>query len=105
MNCKRKGLFIAGAAGLLTVGATVLTVRAQAAPGIVAPRPAAPAAAPTAAGRPATNPSKAAENARKTVEVLVVRGADAIALGDIKAARDCLVDAIQLDPRNRKALE
>ena len=34
-----------------------------------------------------------------------MRGADAIALGDIKAARDCLVDAIQLDPRNRKALE
>ena len=51
---------------------------------------------------PTTNP---ADRNRRTVEVLVSQGVDALALGDIKASRDLLVDAIQLDPRHRVALE
>ncbi|MDB5295623.1 MAG: hypothetical protein JWO31_1606 [Phycisphaerales bacterium] len=95
--------------------AAVSALFAAAAVGVAGPlpatRPAAglkPAAttAPTpavAAGRPATKP--AGELTRRTVEELARRGADAIALGDIKAARDCFVDAVQLDPRHRRSLE
>src|SRR6476646_1995451 len=54
--------------------------------------------------RPAA-PVSAADKAKKTAEVLVVQGTDALSLGDFKAARDCFVDVLQVDARNRKALE
>src|SRR3954470_9736149 len=60
------------------------------------------AAAPVS--RPAV-PVNAADKAKKTAEVLVTQGSDALSLGDFKAARDCFVDVLQVDARNRKALE
>jgi tetratricopeptide (TPR) repeat protein len=60
------------------------------------------------ASPPASRPGSAlttAEKAKKTAQVLVVQGADALSLGDYKAARDCFVDVLQVDPRNRKSLE
>lgn len=66
--------------------------------------PATPAVPNAAAPRPATAPTNAADRKARTIEVLVGYGNDAMALGDYKAARDLLVDAIQVDPRNRQAL-
>src|SRR4051812_33286824 len=59
------------------------------------------AAAPVS--RPAA-PVNAAEKAKKTAEVLVAQGTDALSLGDFKAARDCFVDVLQVDVGNRKPL-
>jgi len=91
-------------------GTTAAAAPAAAAP--AAPKAAAPAAtparpptgAPAAPSKPATAPVTAAEKAKRTAEVLLVQGTDALTLGDFKAARDCFVDVIQVDPRNRQAL-
>lgn len=70
----------------------------------VAPVLAKPAVTPRPATAPAGTPLTAADKTRRTVEVLLLHGSDALALGDIKTARDCFVDVIQIDPRNRDAL-
>lgn len=100
-----RGCWALAIAAGLSAGGVISFAAAPAAPAPVGKPVAAvaPSTAGTPVGRPA--PMAAADKSRKTAEVLVAQGLDTLALGDIKGARDLFVDVLQVDSRNRKALE